>query len=191
MYQRSWKVIGSIAMSAALVLGCGGAVDTGNEPAAELEQTEQSLLTIVTCVGSVSSSYSPALTSTPQTVSITGTASYSLCTGTGGVTTASNSTNAIRPDYSCLGLLEVGTSPATVTWNTGETSTMTTTRVSVQLSGISTTLLHVGSVTAGKFVGARVVRATEFLNTDLDACYTPEGLSQISGPSTLNIVSLL
>ncbi len=53
------------------------------------------------------------------------------------------------------------------------------------------TLVHFGTVTAGKFVGARVVRATEFLNTDLDACYTPEGLQQISGPSTLNIASLL
>ncbi|NVJ23804.1 hypothetical protein HUW62_21490 [Myxococcus sp. AM011] len=52
-------------------------------------------------------------------------------------------------------------------------------------------MLHFGTVTAGKFVGARVVRATEFLNTDLDACYTPEGLQQISGPSTLNIASLL
>ncbi|GEN05867.1 hypothetical protein MFU01_09040 [Myxococcus fulvus] len=154
-------------------------------------QTEQPLLTLVSClIGSVSSNYSPPLTTTPQNVNITGTAVYSNCLG-GGVTSASNSTNALATDYSCLGLLEIGTAPSVLTWNTGETSTLVQTRVAVQGAGLSVTVTHFGSVSSGKFAGATTVRVTEFLNTDLDACYTSGGLARLSGPSTLTVLGLL
>nr|BDT37387.1 hypothetical protein MFMH1_70560 [Myxococcus sp. MH1] len=147
-------------------------------------------MTLVTCVGSVSSNYSPPLTNTPQDVNVVGSAVYSNCLG-GGVLTASSPTGGSFPDYSCQGLLQMGSSPAVLTWNTGETSTLVQTRVVVQGAGTSVTVLLLGSVTSGKFAGATSVRAFEFLNTDLDACYTPEGLSRLSGPSTLTLTGLL
>ncbi|KOV86325.1 hypothetical protein [Nocardia sp. NRRL S-836] len=56
----------------------------------------------------------------------------------------------------------------TVTWNTGETTT----------------------VAAGRFTGATVVMNAALLNTTPAQCFTPEGVTGTSGPADITITQL-
>ncbi|MFY1830731.1 hypothetical protein ACN47A_32755 [Myxococcus fulvus] len=199
MHLQSWQVRAGLMFAVSSLFACGGlGVDVGEPPSPQPEetgQTAQRLVTLVTCpVGVATNRFTPPLRNTPQDVVVSGSNELSNCYSVLGdpVTSASRpSFSALFPHYSCLSLVESGPSTAVFTWNTGETSTFTFTRLTTRVEGLLFVLTHVGTVSAGKFEGATAVRATSILATDLEACGSPEGLSEMTGATTLTLTKLL
>lgn len=196
MHHHSWNLLAIFMLAGGTLTACGGLEETpasAPTPPGELATAEQGLLTLVFCpVGAAESTYSPPLSTTPQTVMNTGTSTLTNCYSLfGGVTSGSSVINNSRPDYSCNELLNIGSSGSVITWNTGETSTLTQTRIGSRVEGLAVIFTHIGSVVSGKFEGATTVRTTTYLNTDIAACFSPEGLSHLSGTTTLTLVGSL
>lgn len=164
---------------AVLVLGVAGGAAA----------TSASALTQVTCNGVNSLTYSPAVTNTPQTVTLTAQTTFGLCVSlthpsiVSGTVAANNVTTTI----SCNQLVGTASPTFTITWNTGQTSTLTGNTYVDKVDGQPVVIL-LGSITSGLFAGATVTEQT-VLTGDLTACLGP-GLSATSGPAVLTIVGL-
>ncbi|NUR74110.1 MAG: hypothetical protein HOU81_25155 [Hamadaea sp.] len=147
----------------------------------------------VTCLPPSSNvnSYSPPLTNQPQPVTASTTALYGPCTSVSHPAITSGSRTATVPlTASCLDLLGSGTLTYTITWNTGQTSTITSnfTRTVV---GAVYEILATGTVTAGVFAGDSVVTDFTGPSTDITLCTLGLGtVSSVYNVGTLEITSL-
>ncbi|MCK8498888.1 hypothetical protein ACJ2CR_23570 [Myxococcus faecalis] len=194
MRHPSWGTVVVFMLTGSVLTACGGLEESAApQPIEEPATAEQGLVTLVSCpIGSTVLNYSPPLKNTSQAVTTTGTTTYSNCYSLfGGVTSGNTPLNVFRPSFACSDLLDIGTTNSVVTWNTLETSTLTLTRLGARVEGLSVVFTHVGSVVSGKFEGATAIRTTTVLNTDLDACSSPEGLARHSGTATLSLLGLL
>jgi hypothetical protein len=108
----------------------------------------------VECVGSFSRTFSPAVTVTSQTVTVTEANDYNTCvvgpTATGGDTVAL-----------ALGCVNLTAGPAVteaITWNdaTGGTSTISWSSPTI----VGQTVVYAGTVTAGRYVGDSAAKVT-------------------------------
>ncbi|MFH8755937.1 hypothetical protein [Streptomyces atroolivaceus] len=128
----------------------------------------------MTCTtpSSLISSYNPPLTNTVQNVAISVTASFAPCVSLSqpGITSGGFSVTEPTPQpRSCADILSARPTAATITWNTGQTST---------ISGNATTtivgaLLHsdlTGTVTSGLFAGDTVVLTGTGPSTAITLC---------------------
>ena len=172
------RVVGAAA--ATVLLAAALAAATGGTASA---------LALHSCVGSQSSSYTPALTNTTQQTVVEGTETLSSCP----ITTAPgvrSGTISFRADrlYSCLALLTGGPVTRFITWNTGQTSTFSANATVNIVDGQLVVLLN-GTITAGLFVGAAGIEEATLLGA-LDRC-DDSGVSSLSGPVVLRIVNLL
>lgn len=144
---------------------------------------------LLTCSGSYQTKYEPGLTYTAQPVRFRTSSTYSCMFG-GAVTSGSASVKAHLPSASCADLLSsVNTGTTTVKWNTGETTTYSWSSTAVNVTGTIVTTT-VGTVTAGKYLGAQVQRVTSSPSLDVldDACASDYGLRDESGSATLALV---
>ncbi|TQF16629.1 hypothetical protein FJV41_07350 [Myxococcus llanfairpwllgwyngyllgogerychwyrndrobwllllantysiliogogogochensis] len=185
---KSWVILVAVGLA-----GCGAPESSPAVPE-EVGQSEQRLLTLVTCpVGSTQVTYSPPLRNLPQDVNITSIGLASNCYSLLGssVTSATSSVSFVMKGYSCTDLLDIGPVTTLLTWNTGESSTMRLTQTTTAVNGTAIVVTQTGTVLSGKFVGATVVRTVTLLSTDLAACDSPEGLAGISGPMTITLLGLL
>ncbi|TYB60237.1 hypothetical protein FXF51_32100 [Nonomuraea sp. PA05] len=111
----------------------------------------------VTCTppSSVAVTYSPPLTASPQTVTSTTNQQYGPCVSAGvpGLTSGSRYTVVTSSGLSCLELLAARPFAFTITWNTGQTSTISGNLVANLAAGVLT-----GTVTSGLFAGDTVVQ---------------------------------
>ncbi|MBN9684645.1 MULTISPECIES: hypothetical protein [unclassified Corallococcus] len=192
MRRLSSFIVLSSCLAGGLLSGCGDE-PSARAPAEPTAQQEQKLLALVSCpVGAVVTNYSPPLRSTPQAVTIQGQATFSNCVSVfdPGLTSATNNFTINTTAYTCNDLLEIGSARTVVTWNTGETSTLVQTRVSSQVGSTTIVITYVGTVESGKYRGAVALRTLTYLSTDLDACTSPEGLTQMSGLTTLTLLGL-
>ncbi|NUO57502.1 MAG: hypothetical protein HOV78_12600 [Hamadaea sp.] len=135
-------------------------------------------------------SYSPPLTNQPQQTTVSTTALYGPCTSvsqpaiTSGSRTASVTTTA-----SCLDLLGSGTLTYTITWNTGQTSTITSNFTRV-VAGAVYEIIATGTVTSGVFAGDTVVTDFTGPSTDITLCTLGLGtVSSVYNVGTLEITS--
>ncbi|WP_437791807.1 hypothetical protein [Sorangium sp. So ce693] len=108
----------------------------------------------VQCVGDFNRSFSPAVTVTPQTVTVTEAFDYDTCLIGPSATGAASITLS-------LGCVPVSAGPPeteTVTWNdaTGGTSTITWAAPTV----VGQTALFTGTVTAGRYAGDSATKVT-------------------------------
>ncbi|MFI1585559.1 hypothetical protein [Embleya sp. NPDC020630] len=142
----------------------------------------------VTCTGGETATYNPALTSTPQTVTTTRVISYSPCVSTDpAVTSGARNLTYTAPGFSCVDLLGSGTISATITWNTGQTSTVTGNRVSTVV-GATTVTVITGTVTAGLFTGDTVVQTQIGAATPILTCNL--GLGTVSGLTSTIVLEI-
>ncbi|NUO57759.1 MAG: hypothetical protein HOV78_13895 [Hamadaea sp.] len=124
------------------------------------------------------STYSPALTSTPQTVTSTITALWGPCTSASQPAITSGYRSATVPfTGSCLELLQPATLTTTITWNTGQTSTVTTNYLGA-IAGAVFTVTSTGTVTGGLFAGDSVVINLTGPSADIALCTA--GLGTVS-----------
>jgi hypothetical protein len=147
-----------------------------------------SALSLVTCNGLNTVTYSPALTNTAKQTTITSSTSWATCVSpTHPSVTAGSTGNQISKLESCTSALGGFSSSNTITWNTGQTSTFTFNGYTQEINGQYVIVLT-GSITAGLFTGALATEQTTLLG-DLTAC-SGAGISSNGGPAPLEIVGL-
>ncbi|MCK2218195.1 hypothetical protein MF672_031045 [Actinomadura sp. ATCC 31491] len=148
----------------------------------------------VTCTppSSVAVTYDPPLTASPQTVTSTTNQQYGPCVSASvpGLTSGSRFTVVTSSGLSCLELLAARPFGFTITWNTGQTSTISGNLVA-NLSGGVLTVTVTGTVTSGLFAGDTVVQQQVGAATDLTLCTLGQGtVSSHYGLVTLEITSV-
>lgn len=147
----------------------------------------------ITCTppSSASLTYNPPLTTSLQTVTISASWQYGPCVSTShpSITSGTLQASGPVPNVNCLSLL--GSRPATytITWNTGQTSTLSGNIVVIHAGAtlISTTT---GTVTAGVFAGSTFVHTIVYPSHNILLCNLGLGtVSSLYGQITLAITS--
>ena len=156
--------------------------------------TAQAGVADMTCVppGSSVATFTPPLTATAQPVATTLTVSYGPCVSPGApaVTSGTVSQSGNPPGRSCLELLQPGPVSFTITWNTGQTSTVIGNRVSTIAGAVLETVVT-GTVTAGLFTGDTVVQSSTGASVDVTLCTVGLGtVAALYAVVTLEITSL-
>lgn len=108
----------------------------------------------VECVGSFGRSFSPAVTVTSQTVTVTEANDYDTCV----VGSAATGADAVTLALACVPVTAGPAITETVTWNdaTGGTSTISWSSPTV----VAQTVVYTGTVTAGRYVGDSATKVT-------------------------------
>ncbi|WP_306750076.1 hypothetical protein [Saccharothrix yanglingensis] len=148
----------------------------------------------VTCTppSSQSTTFTPPLTVTPQNTVVSVTGQYGPCVSLSNPAITSGSRTYIgqEPGRSCLDLLDSGPATFTITWNTGQTSTVSANSTST-IVGAAVVVTVTGTVTSGLFVGSSVVQIITGPAADVLLCTL--GLGTVAGIyalATLEITSL-
>ncbi|MGV9314563.1 hypothetical protein ACWDR0_20610 [Streptomyces sp. NPDC003691] len=139
---------------------------------------------LVTCTGSTTVAFSPGLTDTEQTVSVSGQDTAVLCLSL----THPQLTSFVAPfsgtaTQSCTSLFAGGSGTETLHWNNGTTSTWEYTNSFSNVNGTKVGT-STGPITSGTLAGTEVTQTITFPNLDLSACSAPQGLTGLSGIDT-------
>ncbi|MBN9681844.1 MULTISPECIES: hypothetical protein [unclassified Corallococcus] len=145
--------------------------------------------TLITCpLGTEATHYQPGITNVPQQVNVTADAVLGPCVSlTPGIVSAKVHTTA-KANLSCS--LNLGSTPSQldITWNDGTKSVASgQTLVNVKATG-QLVLVLTGKITGGRFKNATIERTLTLLQTDLLGCFTPEGVTDVSGAAMLTVV---
>ena len=134
------------------------------------------------CVLKGTANLTPGLTATAKPTSYTFSGTFSNCKGTGVTVKSGNVTASGSGSSSCTANTTAGT--ASVTWNTGQTST-----ISFTTAGKGTVVQVVGTFTGGLFAGSKAKSQLLFYTTTPQACNTAGGLTKASfeGPSEIGV----
>lgn len=140
------------------------------------------------CTGTSAQTYSPGLTNTAQTLNAATSTHYTTCTSLADLSLTSGATIRSLPGItlSCTAFFTATTAP-TITWNTGQTSTLSLTGqglVTVPL--VSQSLTFLGTVTAGKFAGDNVALLVVYTGNPFNAC-SSTGVTAVAGLAALTI----
>ncbi|MFE9750166.1 hypothetical protein ACFYOT_35095 [Saccharothrix saharensis] len=143
----------------------------------------------VTCTppSSQIDTFTPPLTLAPQNVTVGIKAQYGPCVSLSNPALTSGSTDvtALVPGLSCLDLLQSGALTFTILWNTGQTSTISSS-YTVTIAGAALVVTRTGTVTSGLFAGSAVLQVITGPATDVLLCTA--GLGTVS--STYSVVTL-
>ncbi|HSV67518.1 MAG TPA: hypothetical protein VLJ59_16635 [Mycobacteriales bacterium] len=106
------------------------------------------------CLGTFTRTFSPAVTLTPQTVTVTGTNNYSTCV----VGSTATGTETVTLTLACIPVTAGPATIETLTWNdaTGGTSTITWAAPTI----VGQTVVFTGMVTAGRHTGDTATKIT-------------------------------
>ncbi len=140
----------------------------------------------VTCTppGSVVVTYSPPLTLTPQNVTITVNSLYTPCISSTvpALTSGTSNFTFTATNRSCANLVGAASAAPSVTWNTGQSTTMSLNSTANIIGGVYTVVTS-GVVTTGLFAGDTVVQNATGPGTDILLCLL--GLGSVSSVYTL------
>jgi hypothetical protein len=145
---------------------------------------------LVSCTGTYASTYTPGLTSTPKPTTFAAHGTLGPCvSGLGPDFASAEIETGGSGDLSCVaGGNTSGT--GTLTWAGGQESEFSHTGlVSLRPLGI-TVLVIDGTITDGALDGATFVWTVTFVTLDLLNCLTPQGVTSMSGPTTLTVTPL-
>lgn len=108
----------------------------------------------VECVGSFSRSFSPAITVTSQTTTVTGAYDYNTCV----VGSTATAADTVSFPLSCVNVTAGPALTETITWTdaTGGTSTISWSAPTV----VGQTVVFTGTVTAGRYIGDSAAKVT-------------------------------
>ncbi|MED7950426.1 hypothetical protein [Streptomyces sp. BE303] len=137
-----------------------------------------------------SSTYSPPLSLTPVSTTVTITRDLNTCTSLSVPAISSEPVTVYQvtiPSYSCLTILSTTPAAITFTWNNGATTVVTGTRT-VNLAAAVLTTTVTGTVTSGLFLGDTVVYQLVAPSTAVLTCTLGLGtVSRIDSIATLTI----
>jgi hypothetical protein len=144
----------------------------------------------INCSGAVDQTWTPGLKLLPQLVTYSNTTKYTSCTSSdpditaGGVSFTGTFTN------SCLANLGA-TGEFTIEWSDGATSTLNLQGAGINVVGNAQIFTAAGTVTSGRFTGDQAIMVNTYVVTQLAACLTPNGLTQLSGSTSLVLTNVL
>ncbi|WP_167161586.1 hypothetical protein [Streptomyces sp. MBT27] len=173
--------LSTILMLAGLMVG---AAPAGASAAGPLDLT-------CTPPSSQNTRYSPALTISPQTVTTTRNQQFGPCASLSHpLVTSGTSTLVTTGSRTCLDLLSSNSVTLPVTWNTGQTSTLSGNSVVNVVGAVNQTEVT-GTVTSGLFAGDTFVMNVTGAATDILLCTAGLGtVSSLYDTITLEITSL-
>ncbi|MGW4806892.1 hypothetical protein [Kitasatospora sp. NPDC004272] len=167
--RRAAAALGTAALACALL--------TGPAHAAPLDAT---------CTGTDTTTYTPGLTNTPQSVTVSGTIHLTcLSLSHPAITAGTISGGGTAPNLTCAVLEQPSSGSSTVAWNDGTHSAYTYSTALGPGAAGTQLLTLTGTVTSGTFNGDSLVITVVFANADLTACDSPGGLTSRTGPATL------
>ncbi|AGC44811.1 hypothetical protein MYSTI_03499 [Myxococcus stipitatus DSM 14675] len=173
------KSISLLSLGTALVLQATPAL-------AESVPTEAAK-TEARCTGGAYQTWEPGLRLLPRNSTYTNKSSYDSCT-----TSDPNLVSAeldIATDVKASCALQ-SRSDGTLTWNDGSVSSLAIIRSGVDVIHGGQAYVSVGVVKDGPFQGNAVVITYDISPHDLTPCVSSDGLSSLSGPSTLRLIRL-
>jgi hypothetical protein len=131
------------------------------------------------CTETDSTTYSPGLTDTeqPETVTVD---DVQTCTSSDRTLTGGVLATTVHATRSCDDLLVSSSGQYTISWNNGNTSTISYSRSSTYVDG-TLVIDESGSVTECEFAGDSSTHVVVFANVDLTACLSDPGLQSLSG----------
>jgi hypothetical protein len=114
------------------------------------------------CVGSFSRTFSPAVTLTPQTVTVTETSNYSICAVPVAVGATATGTETLTLSLGCIPVTAGPAAIETLTWHdaTGGTSTISWLAPTI----VGQTVVFTGTITAGRHNGDAATKVTSGLS---------------------------
>ena len=146
----------------------------------------QAELVVLSCPGTEVAAHSPALTNTPTSTAIHAHGVVGPCVGLPlGVVSAVYDLYASGVVSCSSGSAAV--SSFVVNWSDGSASGLTLSGVVVQRLAGQVIRVETSTVTAGRFLGATVVRTVTLLETGFLACGTPQGVPSLAGPVTMTV----
>lgn len=108
----------------------------------------------VECLGSFARTFSPPVTSTPQTVTVTGTYDYSTCA----VGSTATGAESVTLTLSCVPVTAGPATTETITWTDGTGGSSTVSWSAPTVAG--QTVVFTGTVTAGRHSGDTATKIT-------------------------------
>lgn len=143
----------------------------------------------INCSGTVQQTWSPGLKLLPQLVDYSNTTEYTTCTSTDPDIT--EGAIFVTAEYTDSCLANVGTTGEfTVEWSDGTSSTMALEAVGINVVGTVQIFTAIGTVSAGRFLGDQAVMVNTYVVTQLAACLTPQGLTELSGSTSLVLIDI-
>jgi hypothetical protein len=142
-----------------------------------------------TCVGTVSATYNPGITYTPESTDFSVTDTYDTCTGSDATITSGQDSESFQVTLSC-NLLEAGLTVETVHWSNGNESVIAFGSIDVSTTLTAQIIVLNGTVVSGEFTGDTVVQTNEFLLTNLLGCSSPTGLTSLSGTTEFELTGV-
>lgn len=163
---------------ASLSLGVGSSAATGTD---------------LTCTppSSASLTFDPPLTNSPQPILNSVSRQYGPCLAPThpDITAGSSAASAVIPNGSCEHLLGSNPLTITITWNTGQTTTLSGNNIS-SIVGANLVSTTTGTVTAGVFAGDTFIHTVVYAGPDLLLCLAGLGtVSSLYGQITLEVIT--
>jgi hypothetical protein len=147
----------------------------------------------LTCTppSSASLTFDPPLSNSPQAVRNTVARQYGPCVAPThpDITAGTSNASAVFPNGTCQSLLGSNPITLTITWNTGQTTTLSGNNVS-SMVGVNLVSTTTGTVTAGVFAGDTFVHNVVYTGQDVLLCNLGLGtVSSLYGQITLEIIA--
>lgn len=188
----SRRLLSAAVIAATTLAGCSTDLlespDPAGSAAAGPTAQAQAGLIDLSCLGTNDASFSPGLTFTTRTVDIEAEGEYTDCVSSDPAVTSGTYTASGEGTMSCLAGGHAG--KFTITWNTGEESTIEFTNTVAARPGGEMVVVATGTVVGGKFVGDRYDGTFTLFQLDPIACLSPQGVRSATGPTTLLFTSL-
>lgn len=168
---------------AALAMACLLGVAAGTSSTAQAAPGSLSD-PLSTCAGTSTTTYSPGLTPTPQTVNFTGSADLSCPLDLEGQTAHYEASGSGM--LSCAPNLNSSSGTLTVEWGNGEESVIPFTTAVVSRPLVGVVLVSTGTVQSGRFEGQMMTN--EAVLVPLGApigCVSGQGITEVTGAATL------
>ncbi|MET8578925.1 hypothetical protein [Streptomyces sp. NPDC005012] len=156
-------------------------------PAAHSATSARLVADMACPVGSQTVSFSPGVTLTPQSVTVTYNVALGVCASlTQPQITSGSSQGTVTVTLDCLDLLSTTTGTQTFHWSDGQSSVLSFTRTVTSANG-QTVITLTGPITSGLFTGRIATFTVVEPALDLTACLTSRGLTGQTGVTTLLI----
>lgn len=178
--QRSCRALTIVFFGALLAIGL-----SASPASAELVQ--------LVCPGTQASHFDPGLTNMPQPTASTVVGVVGPCIGLPvGIVWATfeSGSQGLR---SCEFASVTPTAAVflTLNWNDGTQSVAEQTSVVISRPVGQIVIVSTNRVTSGRFLNATVVRTQTLLQTNLLGCFTPQGVTDVAGPTTVTVSGLM
>ena len=152
-------------------------------------------ISLATCVGSHSATWSPGATNTPQDITVSTSSAWSCVQLQAPLITSAASTNQFTAQFSCQSLLAPAPATWTIKWGDDKEPDTSTYQFTAQVNAVSNNLVITapGTITSGRYAGSSALGTFVLENlgaTLQDLCASPGGVTSAMGASTLVITGL-